>query len=353
MVSISTGRQKGAVKVVIYAQEGWGKSSLASLFPEPLTIDTEGSTKHLDIRRIDQIPKSYPEFLDILSFVEANRPCRTLIIDTADWLEALIIRDLCAKRGWDGIECKDYGKGYVYLEEEFGKLLNRLEDLVQSGINIVMCAHVITKSFTSPTENGTWDRYELKLQKKDCAKLKEWADVILFGRFRDVVMAVDKEGKKLKAKGGEVRIMNTIRTAAWDAKSRFDLPPEIVFEKGVLPPMLAEIMGGMPVPQPAPVMPVPESKIEQPKTQTQQAAPQPVKPQRPQWQEGVDERLIRLMDNAFITESAIREAVSRKGWFPIDMPISQYPADFVNQMLIGGWEQMLAFIKDQGLDLPY
>lgn len=356
MVSISTGRQGGAVKIVIYAQEGWGKSSFASLFPDPLTIDTEGSTKHLDIRRIDQVPKSYPEFLDILSFVESTRPCKTLVIDTADWLEALMIRDLCAQRGWDGIECKDYGKGYVYLEEAFGKLLNRLEDLVQSGINVVMCCHVMVKAFTSPTESGSWDRYELKLQKKDCAKLKEWADVILFGRFRDVIMATDKEGKKLKAKGGEVRVMHTIRTAAWDAKSRFDLPPEIVFEKGILPAEITGILQGQPtqtVIQPAPT-PVPEPVITEPKAVNPKPEAAAESTQTtPDWRNGVDPRLVQLMDTAFITEEEIREAVSRKGWFPKETPISNYPPDFVDQMLIGHWEPMMDFIKAQGLDLPF
>lgn len=358
MVSISTGRQGGAVKIVIYAQEGWGKSSFASLFPDPLTIDTEGSTKHLDIRRIDQVPKSYPQFLDTLSFVEATRPCKTLIIDTADWLEALMIQDLCAQRGWDGIECKDYGKGYVYLEEMFGKLLNRLEDLVQSGINVVMCAHVVTKAFTSPTESGSWDRYELKLQKKDCAKLKEWADVVLFGRFRDVVMAVDKEGKKLKAKGGEVRVMHTIRTAAWDAKSRFDLSPEIVFEKGILPAEIAGILQGTPAPavqQPDPI-PEPQPVIEEPKAEAPASESAPAEETAKAgdaWRDGVDTRLLQLMDSNFLTEDAIREAVSRKGWFPKETPISKYPQDFVDQMLIAHWQQMVDFIKAQGLDLPF
>lgn len=51
---------------------------------------------------------------------------KTLAIDTADWAEMLCVRDICARRKWDGIEDAGYGKGYTYLEEEFGRLLNLL-----------------------------------------------------------------------------------------------------------------------------------------------------------------------------------------------------------------------------------
>lgn len=51
--------------------------------------------------------------------------CSSLIIDTADWAERLCINNLCEKNQVSGIEGFGYGKGYVYLEEEFGRFLNR------------------------------------------------------------------------------------------------------------------------------------------------------------------------------------------------------------------------------------
>ena len=38
-----------AKKVVIYGPEGIGKSTFASKFPDPVFIDTEGSTNSMDV----------------------------------------------------------------------------------------------------------------------------------------------------------------------------------------------------------------------------------------------------------------------------------------------------------------
>ena len=50
MLKISNGRIARAQKVVLYGSEGIGKSTLAAQFPNPLFIDTEGGTAHMDVR---------------------------------------------------------------------------------------------------------------------------------------------------------------------------------------------------------------------------------------------------------------------------------------------------------------
>ena len=44
----------GAKKVVVYGPEGIGKSTFASKFPDPVFIDTEGSTKDMDVARFEK-----------------------------------------------------------------------------------------------------------------------------------------------------------------------------------------------------------------------------------------------------------------------------------------------------------
>ena len=51
MYEITSGVVSSAQKVVIYGPEGIGKSTFAAQFPDPVFIDTEGSTKKLNIRR--------------------------------------------------------------------------------------------------------------------------------------------------------------------------------------------------------------------------------------------------------------------------------------------------------------
>ena len=50
-MNITSGIQARAQRVVIYGTEGIGKSTLASQFPDPLFIDTEGSTSNMDVKQ--------------------------------------------------------------------------------------------------------------------------------------------------------------------------------------------------------------------------------------------------------------------------------------------------------------
>ncbi len=84
---ISSGLINTAQKVVIYGAEGIGKTTFASKFPEPLFIDTEGSTKRLDVRRFDA-PSSWAMLLEQVDYVKHHPElCSSLVIDTADWAE--------------------------------------------------------------------------------------------------------------------------------------------------------------------------------------------------------------------------------------------------------------------------
>lgn len=86
-MEIIRGKQPGAKKTVIYGPEGIGKSTLASCFPDPLFIDTEGSTRDMDIVRTKE-PSSWMMLMEQVMYVK-NHPdiCKTLVIDTQDWAE--------------------------------------------------------------------------------------------------------------------------------------------------------------------------------------------------------------------------------------------------------------------------
>ena len=132
--AITAGVQDSPVKTVLYGPEGIGKSTFASHFPDPVFIDTEGGTKRLNIKRLPQ-PTSWAMLLDEVAEVRrGNIPCGTLVIDTADWAERLAIDAVCAKAKVDGLEGFGYGKGYIYLKEEFGKLLDALEEILNPRV---------------------------------------------------------------------------------------------------------------------------------------------------------------------------------------------------------------------------
>ena len=228
-MKITKGKRARAQKVVIYGTEGIGKSSLASQFPEPLFIDTEGSTDNFDVARLDK-PTIWVMLNNQIAFIKANPTvCKTLVIDTIDWAESLCVDNLCAMHGKKGIEDFGYGNGYVYAKEEMGRFLNKLQDLIEIGINVVLTAHAQIRKFELPDEMGSYDKYELKLGKKTSSQtaplVKEWADLLLFCNYKTYLISQEKSTKK-KAQGNQ-RVMYTEHNPAWDAKNRHGLPSEL------------------------------------------------------------------------------------------------------------------------------
>ena len=227
MIQVTKGKVETAKKVVIYGPEGIGKSTLASNFPNPVFIDTEGSTKALDVARYPEVKN----WMDIKAFVEDTintRQFSTIVIDTADWAERFCIRAVCEKQKVTGIEDIPYGKGYTYVMEEFASLLDLCNKAIAAGINVIFTAHAQMRKFEQPDEMGSYDRWEMKLSKKSAPLLKEWADMVLFCNYKTQVMTDSKTQSK-KAFGGK-RVMYASHHPCWDVKNRYNLPDQMDME---------------------------------------------------------------------------------------------------------------------------
>ncbi len=218
---ITKGKIETAKKIVIYGPEGIGKSTLASQFPDPVFIDTEGSTKELDVARYP-VPEYWDMILQEAEDLLEERNFKTLVIDTADWAEKLCQQATCDRMNVKGIEDIGYGKGYVYLCEDFQRLLTACDKLIANGINVVFTAHAMMRKFEQPDELGAYDRWEMKLTKKVAPLLKEWADMVLFCNYKTTVVS-DPNTKTKKATGG-TRVMYSTHHPCWDAKNRYNLP---------------------------------------------------------------------------------------------------------------------------------
>ncbi len=361
MFEITSGVINSAQKVVIYGPEGIGKSTFASQFPDPLFIDTEGSTKKLNVKRYPK-PTSWEMLNNEIREVISTKPCKTLVIDTVDWAEQLCLISICDRYQKKGIEDFGYGNGYVYEKEEFGRFLNLLQDVTDSGINVVLTAHAQIKKFEQPDEMGSYDRWELKLGKKTNSQIsplvKEWADTVLFANYKTYAVAVDDKGKKFKAQGGE-RIMYTTHHTCWDAKNRDGLPPEMPFDYKSIARLFnsvasesisisnsteQEIIKIEPKPD---KNTVDQNNVQPDITNEEQLADlsgfEEITPDIP---EGIPKQLKDLMLSNNVSEKDIRLVVSNKGYFPFDMSVSDYPEDFINGWVLTFWDKILAMIRE-------
>lgn len=348
-MQITRGRKARAQKVVIYGPEGIGKSTFAAQFPEPVFIDTEGSTDNMDVARMDK-PTSWAMLKNEIAFIKANSDaCKTLVIDTIDWAEQLAVSYVCSQHQKNGIEDFGWGKGYTYVQEEIGRLLNSLSELVDIGINVVLTAHAQIKKFEQPDEMGAYDRYELKLGQKTSSKtaplVKEWADMVLFANYKTFVMTTD-DGKK-KAQGGE-RVIYTNHRPAWDAKNRHGLPDQLPFDFG----SIAHIFNN-PVPTPqtqaemqqAPISETLNTIAEEIK-QERESAKQAQVQEQPQPTGLLPQALIDLMTPHNVKESELQDVAYIRGHFPMGTPIENFPSNYWD-MIVANWDATLEVIQNQ------
>lgn len=372
-MEIIKGKLASAKKVVVYGPEGIGKSTFASQFPDPVFIDTEGSTKDMDVARL-QAPSSWQMLMEQAKYIKEHpETCRTLVLDTADWAEMLCIASVCEKNQKDGIESFGYGKGYVYLAEEFGRLLNLLTEVVDTGVHVLITAHAKMRKFEQPDEMGAYDRWELKLQKQTAPLLKEWADMVLFANYKTIVVNVDGQGAqkgKNKAQGGK-RVMYTSHHPCWDAKNRYGLPEELPFEYQAIAHIIEPASSpGKTEAQKTSAPAMPERKTEPEyvqetlpdmnpsksvaMSQQEEKIPDYIVLQQSR-EENVPKALLDLMIAYRVTEWDVQNAVANakdgKGYFPSDMPIEQYPEDFVQGCLVAAWPKVYELIQKEQREL--
>lgn len=370
-MKIIRGKIPGAQKVVLYGPEGIGKTTLASHFPGAVFIDTEGSTKKLDVARFEA-PSSWEMLLSQVDYVISHpNEFKTLVIDTADWAQTLCVKHICDKNQVSGIESFGYGKGYTYASEEFGRLLNRLDDVVGKGINVVLTAHAQIVKFEQPDEMGAYDRWAMKLinspKTSISAMVKEWADMVLFCNYKTYSVAVDEKGKKHKAQGGK-RVMYTSHHPCWDAKNRDGLPDELPMDyealRHIIDPAAAPAEAIVPEPAQVPgPAPAPEEKTLQ-KEKTEKPAPALEPPEELPFDEGVPEdmeispgdlplpegipkALADLMRENHVSEWDIQAVCAKRGYYPEDTPIANYDPEFIKGCLVAAWPQVYQMIKDR------
>jgi hypothetical protein len=224
-MKITKGKQTRPQRVVIYGVESVGKTTFASQFPNPLFLDIEGGTAHLETDRVEI--NSWAELNAGLKEV-ANTDYQTVVIDSADWAERLCVEDLLATTKKTSIEDFGYGKGWVQVAERMSRMLTALDSLIAINKHVVLLAHSKVQRVEPPDLMTAYDRYELKMSKQSSPLVKEWADELWFFRFKTKV--VESENGKAKGTGGKQRIILTTHSAAYDAKTRSGLAEELPLE---------------------------------------------------------------------------------------------------------------------------
>lgn len=316
-MKIVRGKQERPQRVCLYGAEGIGKSTLAAKWPRPLFFDLECGTAQLNVDRVES-PTWATLLADITQAVSMSE-YQTIVVDTLDAAEKMCIADVCKKHKKESIEAFGYGKGYTYAMEEFSMLLKTLDSCIEAGKNVVVVAHAQMRKFEQPDEAAPYDRWELKLSKKDAPLVKEWCDALLFLNYETTV-EVNSSGKA-KARGGR-RIMLVDHHVCWDAKNRWGL-------SGKLPMDYESIADHIP----GSAMPSTDDSIP----------------------DVLDDLTILkglLSDGGYSVEM-LEKIVSEKGFYPEGTTIESYSDSFISETCLSQWENLVPLLEDAKDPVPF
>lgn len=226
-------------RTVIYGTHGIGKTTWAACWDNPLIIQTEEGSDEIGV---DRLPVAQ-HFAEVYSAFEAlaagGHDYKTVVLDSADWLELLVQKYVCQQGNKNAITDFDFGKGYGASASIFREIIEMMTKCNHAGMHIVVVAHCDVYSHANP-EGASYDRYRPKMHTRVSELLQEWASEVLFATYK-VYVRTEEEGfnreRGIGVGTGE-RIIYTQERPGYMAKNRLNLPAELPLDFSKYRPFL-------------------------------------------------------------------------------------------------------------------
>ena len=240
--------RKGSVarppRIILYGTHGVGKSSFATQADKPVFIQTEEGLDALDVTAFP-LARSYDEVMEAIgSLYSEDHDFGTVVLDSADWMEQLIFKQVAINHKINNIEDMGYGKGYTFAVDLWRNVMEGFDLLRnEKNMQVIFLAHTQIKRYDDPLVDS-YDRYMLDLHKGGAAIISEWCDLLMFANYRvnTVKSDVGFNQKKTRAVGAGERVLHTQERPGWVAKSRWALPESMELNYETFSTELAKAM---------------------------------------------------------------------------------------------------------------
>ena len=228
-LNLQQGGQMEPVRMVLYGQNGIGKTTFGAGMNQPFILAVEDGIGTMPVWHDKAHAKNYDEIVQTLMDVGGyfqKGEFRSLIVDSMDALQGKIQEKILREHGKKTLNDFSYGKGYELFKQEWEGFRNLMERFrVELHANVLLIAQTESKTVADPV-NGPHDTYVMRLDKRAVGILRDWADLVGFAQLKaDPVR--DKDGNIVRLVTNGTRILCTAPNTAFDAKNRFDLPLEL------------------------------------------------------------------------------------------------------------------------------
>jgi hypothetical protein len=213
-----------APRIILYGAAKCGKTTMASLFPNPVFIDLEDAFGHLQVESFPTCSTFADAYLQLEYLLNEKHDYETVIIDTIDKLESVLFADIAKNAGVKSAGAIKYGVGYVDATATMVTLMALLDKLKNKGIIVVLLAHNMLREPDALTD---YKVHQIALHQKTARAFVGWADMLVFLR-RDVRVETDAKGKNSALDTGKY-VMTPSITATVEAGNRYGLVKEVQY----------------------------------------------------------------------------------------------------------------------------
>jgi len=225
---IKTGKEPKPPKILVHATHGVGKSSLGASAPSPIFIQTEDGLAEIDTAKFP-VCQDFNEFMNYMMLLyKEEHEYKTLIVDSLDWLERLVHKQVCKDMEINDISDAGYGAGYSHALSMFERVINGLSKLRDDkNMSIVILAHSHVKPYANPIGED-YDRHTIKCRDKVSDMFNEFVDMIGYLHMKTTTTTEQKGfAEQTKAVGGSERILSCQPHAAFESKNRYGITSDI------------------------------------------------------------------------------------------------------------------------------
>ena len=230
MDSIIKGVETVPLVTVVTGATAVGKTHFACQSDAPIMLDLEHGAEIHNNQKIPLYGKDivFDDCIEALRLIYTNHKkigVKTVIVDSMDWVQKLIHKEVCKQKNVETIDELKWGAGYQLSASLAQDFINGLDSLRQLGLEIVIICHTQIVKVDEPIHD-LYEIYDLKLDRLIRNTIKEWATIIAFCEFdQKTHLKGERFGQKVyKAISTGNRIMHTVPQAGFAAKSRIPIP---------------------------------------------------------------------------------------------------------------------------------